>query len=196
MEVGGTLEARDVRVHIRGVKAVDGVDLDRSQRRDPRADRAERRRQDHARQRPLRLPARDDRARRARRPRHHGVAAAPRSPAPGSSGRSRTSGCSRGSRVFENVEVGGALGGGVDGAQARAVACELLARSGSTTARRARRRRCPTARSAGSAIARALARRAAFLLLDEPAAGLNEPRRTSSSARSRRSGTSSGSACS
>ena len=44
------LEAHDIRVHIRGVKAVDGVDL-AARRSDPRPDRAERGRQDHARQR-------------------------------------------------------------------------------------------------------------------------------------------------
>ena len=81
-----------------GLAALTDVSLSAHARRDRRLHGPERRGQDHAVRRHLRLPARrrgHDRARRRRRPaRHHPRAARRRGPGSGSAARSRTAGCS------------------------------------------------------------------------------------------------------
>ena len=70
-----------------------------ARRRDPRPHRAQRRRQDDARQRPLGLPAGDDGLGPSQRTRRHRRGLPPSSRRQASCGRFKTYGCSRGSRA-------------------------------------------------------------------------------------------------
>jgi ABC-type branched-subunit amino acid transport system ATPase component len=75
--------------------------------------------------------------------------------------------------VFENVELG-ALGGGLRTAEARELTWSLLERVNLAERARMRADSLPYGEERRVGILRALAMRPRFLLLDEPAAGLNE----------------------
>jgi branched-chain amino acid transport system ATP-binding protein len=75
--------------------------------------------------------------------------------------------------ILENVQVG-ALGSGIRGRRAKAVALELLDRFGLADRAGSLARSLPHGEERRLGIIRALATQPRFLLLDEPAAGLNE----------------------
>jgi branched-chain amino acid transport system ATP-binding protein len=75
--------------------------------------------------------------------------------------------------VFENVELG-ALGGGLRRGEARALTWELLQDSHLEGRAAERAESLPHGEERRVGILRAVAMRPRFLLLDEPAAGLNE----------------------
>jgi branched-chain amino acid transport system ATP-binding protein len=79
----------------------------------------------------------------------------------------------RGLRVLENVELGG-VGVGVSRREARRAAWDLLARVQLTSRASQRADSLPHGEERRLGIIRALAMKPRFLLLDEPAAGLNE----------------------
>jgi ABC-type branched-subunit amino acid transport system ATPase component len=75
--------------------------------------------------------------------------------------------------VFENLEVA-AVGAGLRARPARALAAELLERAGLSERARAQAESLSHGEARRVGVLRALAMRPHFLLLDEPAAGLNE----------------------
>ena len=168
-----SLEARDIRVHIRGVKAVDGVDLTLRRGRDTRPDRPQRRGQDDTRERARRVPACDGPAASCWEVRTSRPGSRPRSRAPGSCARFRTCACSRRSRSSRTSRQRLSPPARRDGRLARS-AGRLLERVGLEQRADGPASALPHGEQRRLAIARALAARPLFLLLDEPAAGLDE----------------------
>ena len=99
------LETEGLTKEFRGFVAVKNVNLAVRRGTHPRADRPQRRRQDHLLQPPHPLPDPDPRAHPLQRARHHRLAALRRSPASVWCARSRSRPCSRTSSVLENVRI-------------------------------------------------------------------------------------------
>ena len=125
----GLLQTRELKVHFGGVHAVDGVDLDLPQGRDPRPDRPERRGKDDAGERVVRVREADVRERVPERRGRHRLEPRPLGPARARRGRSSPCGCSRGSPCSRTSSSEGSASG-CAGRRRATRARELLARLG------------------------------------------------------------------
>ena len=155
---GHVLEARDVRVHIRGGEGRRRRRPDAAPGRDPRPDRPQRRGQDDARQRALRLPARHERTRRAERRGHHDVGAR-RDRARRRRAHVPERAAVRGPHRLRERRGRGRLRRAVAATGSRAQLGDPRAPATSRTERARWPPACPTARQRRLAIARALAAR-------------------------------------